>query len=676
MEESGSAATILQVREDEGLQPSQQQQQQPGDSGKLAPGVEITIGPHHLRCLEVLGSGSYSVVWRAQVLSSAQVASGEGYTKLEESQVALKDVFCTSHASLRQALFEVQLLLALERKVLLDVGADVKDHLRVPRCFSYKVDSREDGWRVRTAMTCLPGMQLDAWLDQTAQKVAAAAAEPFPLRAPVDGAALAPVTWMSFFRMGCAIASRLVCQVGPTLEHLAPLAWHRDVNSHNILIDNKGAVDDLAGSRCSFSLCDLGLAVDSRSWLSNQGDYWRITDIGGDCRYWPASSWMVHCYGADYLASQEEFCRQYQTRLDVHGIGITAVEIVCSTALAARRAGAPDDVPAHASGAAGDGREVTARNSGWARLLDAWQRYHENVSTWWNTIYQVFSVGGDFRPIHSWLVQESVPQQVVQFTADIRSALRDCARAAAAREWFAESRLLQVLAELTDEASRMELHEASKILLESQGGAGCPEFQAGQEQPIPQGAAAAGQMGATNGGPLPCGYGSSAGRLPTPVASAESAILSGVTFAEVPEVIEVVREASTSQTASPLRPPGTSAEAPAADAVEPPDVAAAAEEEASRALAAVGPIPGIVAVAAAALAGTDGRPPNGAAVAMNPAPRNRAAELAELRQAQEQLTGDLERLRRAKQHLQHARREQEAQLIRATVAVPSLRATA
>lgn len=301
-------------------------------------------------------------------------------------------------------------------------------------------------------MTRLPGEQLDDWL----RRAAAVVAPPqqsggHPQGGKVSGAALQP--WPSFLKRGIMMADRLIRQVGPTLEQLAPLAWHRDVNSHNVLVSDgvENSFLDPAdnGDRADFALCDLGLAVDSRSWVSVDGA-WRVTDIGGDCRYWPASSWMVHLYGADYLTTREEFCRQYQTRLDVHGLGITAVEIVCSVALAARSAGAPRVV----AGSAPDS------DSCWEHLLDAWQVYHATVGQWWEMIYSVFSVGGDFRPVHAWLVQEDVANQVIALIADIRQALRNCA------SYSEESvaRVLCLLADLIDENSELQLSEACEIL--------------------------------------------------------------------------------------------------------------------------------------------------------------------------------------------------------------------
>eukprot|EP00418_Pyrodinium_bahamense_P049326 CAMPEP_0179181712 /NCGR_PEP_ID=MMETSP0796-20121207/90008_1 /TAXON_ID=73915 /ORGANISM="Pyrodinium bahamense, Strain pbaha01" /LENGTH=345 /DNA_ID=CAMNT_0020885505 /DNA_START=11 /DNA_END=1044 /DNA_ORIENTATION=+ len=257
------------------------------------------------------------------------------------------------------------------------------------------------------------------------------------------------------------MAETLLLQMGPTLERLAPLAWHRDVNSHNMLVSD--AVDGAAlplldsGCRASFWLCDLGLAVDSSNWVSEHfgengpcgeaGGAWRVTDIGGGlpllaCELVDGA----HCYGAEYLEGHEDFCRQYQTRLDIHGLAITGVEVLCSTALAARDAGAPP------------GEDDCAC---WSELLDSWQRYREAVTHWWEAIYSVFSVGGDFRPVHAWLVDEGVAEQVIDLTTALRAALLACAESEErSRGSKASNCMLRILAELMDEASKMQLGEA------------------------------------------------------------------------------------------------------------------------------------------------------------------------------------------------------------------------
>lgn len=366
-------------------------------------GVELTLGDYRVRIVEALGRGSYSVVWQGELLSGGEVA--------------VKDVLCKSSELLRQSLFEVQLLQALERL----------PKMRLPRCLAYKVDVSEEGWHVRTAMERLPGEQLDDWL-----------------RSMTGG-------WLDCLHRGCALASRLVQQLGPTLHHLAGIAWHRDVNSHNVLISDvaRHALDPtVAPDRAMFWLVDLGLAVDSRAWVHANGN-WRRTDISGDCRYWPVSSWIMHLYGADYLASCPDFCRQYQTRLDVHGLGITGVELLCASALALRPSGT-----------------LTAEEQRWSNLLDAWKRYRATVDAWWAEIYSVFSVGGDFTPVHAWLLQEGAAEQVISLMAELRAALRACIQPGS------QGCVLHVLAELIDERSSLELVDAAGLLQGRAAGTG------------------------------------------------------------------------------------------------------------------------------------------------------------------------------------------------------------
>lgn len=614
---------------------------------RLEPGVEVTLGSHRLRCIDILGSGSYSVVWRAKVLSSGEecLVSEEMRRQVEHNDVALKDVVCKNQASLRQSLFEVQLLIAFERRMLLDHGqgnngaAQAMQTLRLPRCFSYKVVDHAEGWCVRMAMSRLPGEQLDDWLRRAAAEVISSAATPAPDHRPV--------TWTSFLKRGGTMAERLVKQIGPALEGLAPIAWHRDVNSHNILVSDIIEQDLLdptdAGERSEFWLCDLGLAVDSESWVSDEGA-WRVTDIGGDCRYWPASSWMVHLYGAEYLSERPEFCRQYQTRLDVHGLGITAVELLCSTALAARSAGVP------AEGAITD--------ACWARLLDAWQRYHETVSGWWETIYGVFSTGGDFRPVHSWLVKEAVADQVIALLAEIREALRDCA-ALCCTEDPRLARLIRVVAELTDEASNFEIRDVCNLLDQ---GVATAETTARAEPPAA-------------GASCKCTAARPRSAVQSSVAAPPSAPNSARPVAKSPEAIIAASTVPRLHTSSVTNNSVLTDDGHSAPATHVPSegeimALAAAEAQAGRRyLENLSPIPSIAAgvingcgvVAGRGALGGGGR---SGANALEQRGRqmsrqSRQVELAELREAQGQLRRDLEQLQMAKMRLQSAKQIHE-----------------
>lgn len=616
------------------------------DPLQLDVGVEVCLGDHQLRCLNVLGSGSYSIVWRAEVLrcntprdGTAQGAGchGQGSRMLLEEEVALKDVLCRSNAVLRQSLFEVQLLLALERKILLDNGTQSNYLLRLPRCFAYKVDSREEGWRVRTAMTRLPGEQLDDWLRRSA----------------LSATSMPDVTWTSQLKRGLTMSETLVRQIGPTLQRLAPLAWHRDVNSHNVLVSEDGSGNLLCetpehdGSNASFWLIDLGLAVDARTWVSpeenNQGGTWRVTDIGGDCRYWPASSWMVHLYGADYLAEREDYCRQYQWRLDSFGLGITAVELMCSTALAARLAGAEPVEPEKESDVC------------WARLLDAWQRYYERAGNWWAEIYKVFSTGGDFRPVHAWLVEELVADQVVALMGDLREGLRSCMACAGDES---SARILHVVSELIDEASEHDLLALCQMFPEE---ASASQQNAASER--------TGYIGRAEGSSIPCPVEPEI-RAETVAPILEAYVQNGVgphaSSTEVvalelrPELqpwpnmeLQAQFEAASTQECRGVEQTAS----PEVLMQEAFSLASAAAQEGREALASLPPIPSIAAE------------PVSKAPANARHSSNRQTELSELIEAQAQLRHDLERLQLAKMRLQHARRVHEDKKNSATAAM-------
>jgi len=591
---------------------------------KLAAGVEVVIGDHVFRCLDVLGSGSYSFVWRAEVVDALNGASLDLPGANGKREVALKDVQCKSEPEFEQSLFEVKLLQAFEQAhspsfagpaaPLAGAGARRSDSpersrpskppaLRFPRCFGYRVDTCEEGSMVRTVMARLPGEQLDVWLRRTA----VAAVEPADQVGKMASARSRSLDWVSEMRRGCVMAERLVQQVGPTLERLASLAWHRDVNSHNLLVSDglEGTLSPTHGpeelsSRASFWLVDFGLAVDSQKWVSTEtreGD-WRSTDISGDCRYWPVSSWMMHLFGSEFLQTQRDFCNQYQTRLDIHGLGITAVELICTTALAVRSVSTMPEEDADSHGH-------------WGRLLDTWQLYVETVEAWWVQIYRVFSTGGDFRPVHSWLVQQCVADQVTVFLEDIRSALRTCIGCA---EDPGVGRVLHMVAELIDETSTLELRDVCSM------------------RPIPP-----------------------ARSDPEDGTRLGAATVSGIApEAQSPDTVALAAAVA----------------AGGWHALDADDLAARAAAEGRMALASLPPIP--------AVAGSEERQEQSAKVAWEQRPRctrprsstpgrKTQVEMQELVQAQTQLRQDLERLQLAKLKLQYARKVQEDQLLATTV---------
>ncbi|CAE8609182.1 unnamed protein product [Polarella glacialis] len=270
-------------------------------------------------------------------------------------------------------------------------------------------------------MTVVPGQSLDY----------------FVRRPPIEGR-----TCLKALERGVALAAKCLVDVGPSLQLLQPIAWHRDVNSHNILVDDAPDDADAAyiKAHASFWLIDFGLAVDSQSWVSENGK-WRTEYIGGDSRYWPPSSWMMHLLGPEGFEGLPDLCEQYQRRLDIHGLGITALELLCSVALVSL--GAEEEL------------------GPWEAVLTSWQQYRDEVWHWWAAVYSVFSSGGDLAPVQAQLVQEGLVEQLLELLLQIRSALKNCAAQVPGTD---AGLLLDMIANMLDEGHDFDLMEIQRIL--------------------------------------------------------------------------------------------------------------------------------------------------------------------------------------------------------------------
>merc|ERR1719498_360909 len=398
-----------------------------GDPDVYTPGAEAVIGAYRFRCTGVLGRGSFSEVWAGEEV---------GGQSAEPLEVALKDINCQAKSDLQQALFEANMILDFASGAQCSYSkGSPPPQLRIPRYLSHRVDPRKgsgDGWRVRMAMTRVPGEPLDSFLKKH----------------PPAGQDV-----QSAVRRGCMLAMQMIRQLAPTLDIISQRAVHRDVNAHNVLLSDavdggvfrSNAEPEEAASRANFWLIDFGLAVDSTTWSTA----WREADIGGDCRYWPQSSWFVCFWGADEIAAKKDLSAQYTNRLDIFGLGITALELLCTTAL-------------DGSNAAGcqTGSSDGLRGS-WRRLLDAWTKYWTDVTRWHTMIYRVFSLGGDVGPLYQELAKERVVDKILTRMANIRQCLRQCVNRT---EDPRIQSLLGVLAEMLDESSSFGFREAVQAL--------------------------------------------------------------------------------------------------------------------------------------------------------------------------------------------------------------------
>ena len=307
---------------------------------ELASGVVVQIGAVQCVISEPLGMGSFGVVWAAHC---------------ESQEVAVKEMICNNETELQRAEYEIKLLKTLSELVPLP--------LRIPSLVSSEVC----GQRVRLAMSRLPGITLDHLF-----------------------------TKGSFTTEEAVLSARaLIQQLAPTMAAVSQVTYHRDVNAHNILVE-------AAGKTPSYGLVDFGLAVDASTWCdpspSNPGgrSEWEYLDVGGDCRYWPVSAWRQFEAGCRALVQEDFLCVEYQTHLDLQGLGLTALQVLSAML--------PTDV------------EVPELQ----KLQEVWEEYWDDASCYWASLLDTFRHGGDWAA----LKQDFVARQVHQIMAERLRALR------------------------------------------------------------------------------------------------------------------------------------------------------------------------------------------------------------------------------------------------------------
>jgi len=311
----------------------------------------------------------------------------------------MKDVMCRRAADLEQALLEVSLLRELD-------GAGSC----IPKCLGHSVHHLQDGSSVvRFAMTRLQGVPLEDFLSGK------------PCLATDSACVL---------RRGIEITRQLVMQLGQALSSVNKRVWHRDVNPRNVLISDmqSGLGFDAAHSAVEnvrFGLIDFGLAVDSRTWSSK----WSSSSIAGDCRYWPASSWLMSFHGAHVLRQHHCLLQQYETKLDSYALGVLALELLCGCLMQC---------------------QSSELGAGWQLLLAAFTSFHSDMHRWNQEVNSVFSTGGNPQILRQKYQQEGVAMKVQRHAAAVSKCLRVCFQNAAEPRL---GNLLRVLAELLDERS-------------------------------------------------------------------------------------------------------------------------------------------------------------------------------------------------------------------------------
>ncbi|CAE8631691.1 unnamed protein product, partial [Polarella glacialis] len=290
----------------------------PAPTTPLKEGVAVQIDGKRFEISSPLGTGSYGIVWSAR---EEREGSGGGETACG---VAVKEILCQSQAELTNALFEGDLLFRLSaggssasssapfspnggargpgpagssafsprtpgtRTSLCQVDACLS--ARIPSLVAQEAESLgPQKWRMRLAMSRIPGEPLVLLLHRQWHR-AASLEDTVPRGTAAEA--------LRLLAEPCRVASELLAQLGPALNELNLFAYHRDINPRNILVDGLSG-QGLRGP-ISFGLVDFGMAVDARQWRGSgavEDGAWRHLEVGGDCRYWPLSSWIMFLRG-------------------------------------------------------------------------------------------------------------------------------------------------------------------------------------------------------------------------------------------------------------------------------------------------------------------------------------------------------------------------------------------
>jgi serine/threonine protein kinase len=365
---------------------------------ELQLGITVKIEDSLCRITDALGMGSFGTVWAAEDISTRK-------------RLAVKEIACWSHNELMNALFERHLLRVLSAEPPeqatdannqpADNGASAGEIATMPSLVGHEVLCLRPK-RVRLAMTRVPGVALEDFLEERR------------CLAAVAGSACARMSPRERFAEASAFSHALLSQLAPVFERISSVAIHRDVNTHNILVDAQ------TGRNPAYGLVDFGLAVDTLCWCSTENNpetkwrptrigvdavhTWRYLDIAGDCRYWPVSAWTQFLIGWKEIDANPCLLREYQVQLDQHALGITAMKVFVELLS-----------PPPPKETRSSGKESTNEAQGvvpprdpvsdsdipnlqmeiWT-LLRAWERYWKRISPVHRKLISTFHHGGDW----------------------------------------------------------------------------------------------------------------------------------------------------------------------------------------------------------------------------------------------------------------------------------------
>jgi len=388
--------------------------------GDLTPGSEVQIGNRCFVLQKMIGQGAFGVVWTA-------------FDKMygaDSCLVAMKIMNTRSQEDLDMAIFEAELLRRLRGQL------SAISYGRVPQYIAHSTDAHprgHPGGVVNLAMSFVPGVVLDQWLyginDEEHKRIDVCQI----VSGQLPGSRMHSMTLIG----ACAFAGELVAQFAGVFAALQPVAFHRDVSSHNVLVNfaESGGLQ-VTGRECTlrpdFALIDFGLAVRSDTWHHE----WSESNLAGDPRYWMSPAWMAFAFGFDHVENHPNpsFHRQYLTRIDHYSLGILGLEVLFALW----------DV---------EHRFDEERAPGMIEARKVWCSFWEAMFS----LFQMFHMQG---PEETRQYLECSAQDGIAHLSDVLKQVQQALRAAEADPANAgRAPLLHVLADLVDEHGVLEWSE-------------------------------------------------------------------------------------------------------------------------------------------------------------------------------------------------------------------------
>lgn len=285
----------------------------------LSDGQQVSVGKSFFVVGDLLGEGTYARVW-----SATREPKGNNDN---EREAAIKEMRCGEGygvlpgATLARALFEVSAMQELELH-----GHACQEAVRAPKVFDHQVWPCLDApgtYLMRVAMSRCRGKPLDVWLDSRCASMAAFRGQQPPGEMCAD--------WCESLLEAVGIAGAMLRQLAPTFERLNTcVAFHRDVNSRNILVHCAEPEPEEQEGALEFSLVDFGAARTKSTWLADSGDgSWREENPTGDARYWGPASWARMQEGPEALQRDSALRWQYAQGLDMVALATCALEALC-----------------------------------------------------------------------------------------------------------------------------------------------------------------------------------------------------------------------------------------------------------------------------------------------------------------------------------------------------------